>query len=50
MNNKMAINTYLTTTESKKQLSKKNRDRIMDTESMMMDTRWEEDVVEWVKR
>ena len=38
MNNKMAINTYLSTIESKKQ---ENRDRIMDTESVLMVARWE---------
>ena len=42
----MAINTYLSTIESKKQT--KGRDRIMDTESVLMVARWEGDVGEWV--
>ena len=41
MNNKMTINTYLSSVESKKQVNKKNRDRIMDTESVLMVARWE---------
>ena len=41
MNNKSAINTYLSTTESKKQTAnKKNRDRIKDTESILMAAIW----------
>ena len=59
MNNKMAINTYLSTIESKKtnkkqtrseQANKKNRDRIMDTESILIVARWEGHVEEWAKR
>ena len=41
MNNKMAKNTCLSKTESKKQMANKNRDRIMDTESVFMVARWE---------
>ena len=42
MNNKMTKNMYLSTIESKKQTeNKKNRDRIMDTESILMGARWE---------
>ena len=42
MNDKMAKNTNLSTIESKKQTSQtKNRDRIMDTESILMVARWE---------
>ena len=48
MNNKMVINTNLSTIESKKQT--KNRDRIMDTESISMVVRWEGCVGQWVKR
>ena len=47
MSNKMAINTYLSTTESKK-LSKQEQ-RIMDTENVLMVARWEVGVREWVK-
>ena len=36
MNNKMAINTYLSTTESKKQTKQTRTDRIMGTESVVM--------------
>ena len=37
MNNKMALNTYLSTTECKKQTKQasKNRDRIMDMEIIL---------------
>ena len=37
----MTINIDLSTSESKKQVNKKNRDRIMDTESVLMVARWE---------
>ena len=51
MNNKMAINTHLSTIESKNQTNnKKNRDKIMDIESILMVARWEGSVEEWVKR
>ena len=51
MNNKMAINTYLSTIESKKQAKHtNNRDRIMDTESILIVARWEGHVEEWAKR
>ena len=52
MNNKVAINTYVSTIESKnKTLSnKKNRDRIMDMESILMVTRWVQGMGHWVKR
>ena len=37
MNNKMSINTYLSTIESKNQTKQTRRtDRIMDTESVLM--------------
>ena len=42
MNNKMAINTYLSTTESKIETKQTRRtDRIMDMESIFMVGRWE---------
>ena len=42
MNNKVAINTYLSTIESKNQTKQTRRtDRIMDTESVLMVARWE---------
>ena len=42
MNQKRAINTYLSTTESKKQTKQpRNRDRIMDMESILTVARWE---------
>ena len=51
MNNKMAKNTYLSRIESKKHYAnKKNRDRIMDMERILMAVRWERGVGEWVKR
>ena len=51
MNNKMAKNTYLSRIESKKHYAnKKNRDRIMDMESILMVARWEGDKGEWVKK
>ena len=40
MNNKMAKNTNLSTIESKKQTNQ-TRDRIMDTENVLMIARWE---------
>ena len=39
MNNKMAINTYLSKTQSKKQ-NKQNRSRVIDTENVSMVARW----------
>ena len=39
----MAINTYLSTIESKKQTKQTRRDRIMDVESILMVARWEGD-------
>ena len=50
MNNKMAKNTNLSTFESKKQTNKKNRDRIMDMERVLMVARWEGYMGGWVKR
>ena len=51
MNNKMAINTCLSTIESKQTNSaNKNRDRIMVTESVFMVARWERYMGERVKR
>ena len=51
MNNKMATNTYLTTIGSKKtHYANKNRDRIMDMESVLMVARWEGRGGKWVKR
>ena len=47
MNNKMTINTHLTN-KSKKLTQKQNRNRFMDTESVLMVARWEGDVGEWV--
>ena len=40
MNNEMAINTYLSTIDSIK-LNKQNRNRIIDTENILMVARWE---------
>ena len=50
MNNKMAINTYLSTTESKKQTKQTRTDRIMDKMSVLMVAKWEGAAREWVKR
>ena len=48
----MAINTYLLTIESKKtnEANKKNRDRIVGTESVLVVARWEGGTWEWMKR
>ena len=48
----MAISTYLSTIEPEKQTkeNKKNRDRLMDTESSLMVARWVRGLGEWVKR
>ena len=52
MNSKMAINTYLSTIETKNtnEANKKNRGGIMDMESILMVARWEGGVADWVKR
>ena len=51
MNNKMAINTYLSTTESKKQ-TKQARNTKMESwlQSVLIVARWEGVVWEWMKR
>ena len=36
----MATNTYLSTTESNKQINKQNGNRIIDTENILMVARW----------
>ena len=41
MNNKMAKNTYLSTIESTTLSNQKNRDRIMDMESILMAATWD---------
>ena len=41
MNNKMTINIYLSIIESKKPMNKQNRNRIIDTEKVLMVVRWE---------
>ena len=47
MNNKMAVNTYLSTTESKnttdknKKQTRRPETEIIDTESVLMAARWE---------
>ena len=48
----MAINTYLLTIESKKtnEANKKNRDRIIDTESILIVVHVKWGVIEWMKR
>ena len=51
MNNKMAISSIYQQLNLKKQTeNKKNRDRIMDMERILMAVRWERGVGEWVKR
>ena len=51
MNNKIAINTCLSTIESTDQTKQTRRtDRIMDMERVLMVARWEGGVGEWVKR
>ena len=50
MKNKMAINTELSTILSKKQTKqRRNRNRIMDMESILMVARWEGCVGAWIK-
>ena len=47
----MAINTYLSTIESRKPTKQtRTTDRIMDMENILMVARWEEDMEDWVKR
>ena len=49
MNHKMAINTYVSTNESKKQTKQTRKtDRIMDMGSILIAARWEECMGEWV--
>ena len=50
MNNKMSLNMYLSTIEFKNKLRRKNRDQIMNMESILMVARWEGGVGEWMKR
>ena len=43
LNNKMAIYTYVSTIESKKtKANKQNRNRIIDTENILIVARWED--------
>ena len=51
MNNKMSINTYLSTIESKQQTKQVSRpDRIIDMESVSMVAKWEGGLEECMKR
>ena len=51
MYNKMAINTYLLTTEYKQQNKQTSRpETFIDTENVLMAARWAGGVVEWVKK
>ena len=50
MNNKMAMNIYLSTIESKIQMMQTRTDRTMATERILMVARWEESVGKWVRR
>ena len=50
MNNKMSINTYLSTTESKNQISKQKEQIESWIESVLMVARWDRGLKEWVKR
>ena len=49
INNKMALNTYLTTIKSKKQNKQENRNRFTDTENILTVARWERGVGDWVE-
>ena len=49
MNSEMA-NLSIQLNIKNKLSNKKNRDRVIDTESILMVARWEGDVEEWVKR
>ena len=40
--NKMAVDTYLSTIEPKNKMKKQNRNRIIDTENILMVARWED--------
>ena len=48
--NKMAINTYLSTIESKKQMKKQNRKRTINTENIFTVARLEGYLGGWVKK
>ena len=50
MNNKMTINTYLSTIESKKQTKQTRRDRITDAKGVLMVARCKGGMGEQVKR
>ena len=52
MNNKMAINSQLSTTESKitGYTNKQNRNRIINMENIGMVASWEGDLGQWGKR
>ena len=50
MNNKMAINTYLSTIESKKQTKQTRTERIMDVENVLTVARWKDSVGKCMKR
>ena len=51
MNNKVAINTYLSIIKSEKQTKQTRRTETdTDTHNILMVARWEEGVGEWVKR
>ena len=50
MNNNMAINTYITTTKSKKQSKQEEQRQNYDTESVLMIAMWEGREGERLKR
>ena len=50
MNNKMAINTNPSMTESKKETKQTRTQRIMDTENILIVARWEQVGAELVKK
>ena len=51
MNNKVTINAYLSTIETKTETKQmNNRDRIMDMESVLMVAQLEGGAEEWLKR
>ena len=46
MNNKMVINPYPPTTESKKQINMQNRNKLLNIENILRPARWEGDWVD----
>ena len=50
MNNKIGTNIFLPTIEFKNKINKRNRNRIIDTENILMVVRWEGGHVDRLKK